>query len=230
MEKGACPFTLTPSGRNVLHQAAESGSSDVLTYLLHHRYHERGVDINLGDIWQETPLHIAAAKAPVSARLLLSHRASLDVVQEDRQGPLHYASRLAGSERLASVNILSHPYGDHINAQDDIGRTPMMHMLDSPRCVELLLDRAANVHIRDIDERNILHLACIEGRAQILEVFLNNCPDQARILAVQQDVLGDTPLYASFRHRSVECARILLARTTIPPFKDVAARCAMRTF
>ena len=171
-------FKTYPVRCNILHQAAESGSSAVLTYLLLQRYHERGVDINLADIWRKTPLHIAAAKAPVSARFLINYGAVLDLVQEEGRAPLHYASRLSESERLASVDTLSHPYGDHINARDEVGRTPMMHMLDSPRCVELLLDRAADVHIRDNDRRNIMHLACIEGLHQILKMLLIKCPER----------------------------------------------------
>jgi hypothetical protein len=73
------------------------------------------------------------------------------------------------------MTALLHPYGDHIHACDDVGRPPTTHMLDSPRREDPLLDRAGNVHSCDNDERKILHLACIEGRAHILDVLLTTC-------------------------------------------------------
>jgi hypothetical protein len=180
---GADPFKITPSGRNVLHQAAESGTSGVITYLLSHSYHEKGVDIDLHDIWGETPLHIAAAKGSDSATLLLQHGASVQASQSEHQVLLTQTRYLSGEERLKSVDILSKQLGSHINARDIDGRPPIMHLLESAPCVELLLERGADILVRDNNGRNITHHACIDGFPQILLMLLSKHPEKAKQLA-----------------------------------------------
>lgn len=220
IENGADPLKITPSRRNVLHHAAESRTSDVLEYLLYNRYHEKGIDINLHDIWGETPLHIAAEKTPASVALLLQYGAAPDVVQGEGRVPLHYVYLNKGPSRFKTVEILSNHAGCPINAQDEVGRTPIMHLLDSISCVELLLDRGADISLCDNNGRSIMHYACIEDQPEIIALLLKKCPERAQELAMHSDADGDTPLFTSLRHFRVQCAGLLLTRAPISMVTD----------
>jgi ankyrin repeat protein len=220
IENGADPFRITPSGRNVLHHAAESGTSDVLEYLLLNKYHEKGININLHDIWGDTPLHVAAAKTPALVALLLQHGAALDEAQGEGLVPLHQTSLLKGPERLKSVDLFSNHVGCPINARDENGWTPIMHLLNSVSCVELLLDRGADVSLCDNNGRSIMHHACIEDQPQIIVMLLKKCPEKAQELATHSDTEGDTPLFTSFQRYRPQCARLLLTRAPISMVTD----------
>jgi ankyrin repeat protein len=82
IRKGAIIDTITPSGRNLFHLAAESGNPDVMAHLIDCKYQEN-LDISLSGLWKETPLHIAATQEWKSVSLLLDNGAKVDAVQKD---------------------------------------------------------------------------------------------------------------------------------------------------
>lgn len=220
LQRGANAFRVTSSGRNVLHQAAESGSDDVVTFILSRGYHQAGLELDLKDIWGETPLHIAATKESESARLLIEHGASLDASQSEGQVPLTHTRYLKGQERRRSVELLSSMPGPHINAQDLEGRPPMFHLLDTHPCVELLIERGADIFIRDKKAMNIMHIACVEDRPETLAFLLSNFLRESQLLAEQMDDNGDTPLLSALKTKHVHCAKILLTELSIRTLKD----------
>lgn len=228
LASGADPFILTPSRRNLVHQATESGTSDVLTIILSKKLHLQGIDINLPDIWGETPLHIAAVKSLSSARLLLTHGASPSASQVEGQTPLHFASRSPDlSQRLKIVDLLtSGSIPADINIQDLVGLTPAMRMLDSIPCLEILLNRGADfISLRDVHGRNTMHLACAHDRPAVVHLLSRKFPNTVfDELASQLNNAGDTPLLICFHNTdnggspSTDCARVILAHTaqTVP--------------
>ncbi len=106
LENGADPFAVTSSRRNVLHHAAESAIDGVLAYLLQHGYDEKELDINLQDIWNESPLHLAAEKSPRMVELLLQHGVDVSARSGDGLVPLHYCRILRGQKRLDCLALL----------------------------------------------------------------------------------------------------------------------------
>jgi ankyrin repeat protein len=201
----------TPSHRNVFHHAAEAGTQDVLAYLLEIGAHEKGVDINEQDRWGETPLHIAAGRSAASVALLLSHGANERTKQEDGQVPLYYTRLLHGkegkeNEQTDCIRHLVRSPNPPINVTDVEGKSPLFHLLKSPECVQILLDKDADTTIVDNAKKSIIHHCCAEDLGETLELLLQNTRENS----MDQDNTGDTPLLTAFRHRSLSCAKLLL--------------------
>ena len=208
--RGANPFLITGMGRNVLHQAAESKRGAVMEYVLTipEDAYEGWFDINRQDQWGETPLHIAAAGSAVCVELLLRGGAKRDIRQkEDFCVPLHMARLAKGDEKIRVVDVLSADEGAHINSLDDRGRSPMWGLLDSPRCVELLLARGAEIPLSDKEKLTVLHWACMEGYAGALELLVTAA---SKFVIAALDNKGDTALGKAFQFKRGACARILL--------------------
>jgi ankyrin repeat protein len=220
LASGADPFKITPSKRNLLHQAAESGTYNVLAFLLRNNYHKKGIDINLPDIWGETPLHLAAVKTATAVSMLVEHGAALNARQSELLSPLHYPFIAKDPERLALVDELSRHADSPLDAQDELGRTPLMSLVDSVPCVSLLLSRGADISISDHLGRNILHHACLEDKPRLLTFLLNAYQDPVYKLATQTDNDGDTPLLTSFKQYRPRCTKILLTRSPISTLVD----------
>lgn len=170
--------------------------------------YEGWFDINRQDKWGETPLHISAAGSATCVELLLRRGAKRDIRQkEDFCVPLHMARLAKGDEKIRVVDVLSADGGAHINSLDDRDRSPMWGLLDSPRCVELLLARGAEISLSDKEGLTVLHWACMEGCAGALELLVT-AASKAVIAAL--DKKGDTALGKAFQFKHGACARILL--------------------
>ena len=214
---GADPFAITPSGRNVVHHAVDSDANDILLYLFQNGYHERGLDINLPDIWGETPLHISAARSPSCADILLKNGASINVKTREEQTPLHHLRYVQCCERRLQCLRVLLEHGPDMDSREERGRSAIFYLLTTPQCVTTLLDYGADISIRDSDGRSILHYACIEDFPQLLNTLLSR---STRELMISEDRSGNSPLLICFQYQRVSCARILLERTPIRSSKD----------
>jgi ankyrin repeat protein len=221
LEKGAHVLGFTPSRRNILHQAAESGTQGVLSYLLENHYHKKGVDINMQDIWNETPLHIACGWSSASVSLLLQHGANAKLRQYSGQVPLHYTKFLSGTERFRCLKALLQTEDPPVNLRDDEGKSPIFYLLDSPECIQLLLNSGADIGVLDIHGKSVLHHACTEDQPETLELLLSQVPRDATPITDQD---GYSPLHTCFLnhklHHRVRCALLLLKNTAIIPVTD----------
>jgi ankyrin repeat protein len=200
-------FSITPSRRNVLHQAAESGAPDILVFLLKNDFHHRGLEINLQDHWQETPLHVACGRSAASAKLLLDHGADYKLLQGDGQVPLHYVRLLEELEAMQCLEALLKVRDPPVNVPDDSGKPPLFYLLNKPNCVKALLESGAETNILDYSRRSILHHACLEDCPQTLETLLRHLPEGGIPI---KDKNGQTPINICFEKRRIDCALILL--------------------
>ena len=88
-------------------------------------------------------------------------------------------------------------YGHSINKRDEDQRTPLMNcaLIHNENwgagLVRLFIEKGANISLRDKLGLNALHYACIYGRSQIVDIYLNAL--DFNINAV--DRYGNTPLH-----------------------------------
>jgi ankyrin repeat protein len=241
IKNGASPFTFSEKKRNALHLAAESKDPETMSYVLERpSFQGTWFDINHHDYWGESPLHIAASRSAQCAQLLLDRGADRDARQYSKQVPLHYVSLGPDSPtKLQIADLLSADKGAHINAQDEEGRTPVFELLDTPECVKLLVDRGADISIRDNSGKTVFHHSAIENAAESLKILLGCVPtplstatddegntplstakvDKGKTrLSTATDDEGNTPISLSFQHESAAAAKLLIESDAIGDF------------
>ena len=141
-ESGADINTRSKTGRTPLYEAAASGKSEIVQWLL-----SLGADVSAADEDGFTPLHSAVQTDLEIVKLL--HDAGADISSRTKTGqtPLHRAAS-AGQLQVTEwlINV-----GQSLNAMDILGRTPL-HLAvyrGMVSTVQLLLSRHANAHLRD---------------------------------------------------------------------------------
>jgi ankyrin repeat protein len=140
---GADPHVVDGTGRVALHQAAASGSADLLQALL-----TRGVAPDPLDVHGMTPLHAAVGHAQAkAARLLLACGAAVGARDHYGVTPLHLAT--TNGDVTAMQLLLEH--GADPNAVDAFGWTPL-HVAAASRfgegAVAALLAAGADATVR----------------------------------------------------------------------------------
>lgn len=213
LDRGAYPYTVTLSGRNLFHQAAEAKSFDIIAHLIQNGYHNSSLDINRPDIWKETPLHICAGKSAKCVSLLLKNGADVNALQLDNKTPLHFAQYADSQEKIEIVRIFSSQSDIDLDFRDAAGRTPVFDLLDSPESVNRLLDHNVKTDICDHLGKTLLHHVCRENQPITLQVLLSRCPQ----LVPSKDKNGNTPLNDAFSCAAPRCAMALL--TAYPEIK-----------
>lgn len=80
-------------------------------------------------------------------------------------------------------------------------------------CVQLLLERGANLESKDEDGAIPLHDACAGGFIEIVQLLLNSANDAECVKRMLEtvDAEGDTPLHHAARGEHVDVIRLLLA-------------------
>ena len=82
-----------------------------------------------------------------------------------------------------------------VNARDpDSGRTPLHFAVENSDCevVEQLLERGADVNVREKTGNTPLHFAAIGNASEVAELLLYRGAD-----VKVQDIVGNTPLHKS---------------------------------
>ncbi len=131
-------------GMTALHQAAEAGNVEVIELLL-----AAGADISARNEWAGTPLHYAVQNANV-ARCLLKHGCRVDAPgNEDCLGmPALSLATVFGNSEVIKLLLEA---GANINAQDQTGKTALMHSIQPKKAdvLELLIQSHADLNKTD---------------------------------------------------------------------------------
>ena len=208
---GADPFIQSNLNANIIHAAVESNALSSLGYALEiSQSNPDGLDINQANIWGESPLIMAAQGCLVDCvRLLLDAGVDCNVRQENKQVALHYAGLSSrGDGRRETVRLLCRQPGNHINAQDEDGRSPIFDFLDDYICVEQLVRDGALVDLIDDEGSSVFHHTCIQDEPETLQTLLQS-KRTARVLKMKNRN-GNTALFEALRHGSIDCAMALL--------------------
>jgi ankyrin repeat protein len=210
LDHGADPFILSNQNVNIIHAAVESKALNGLVGALEiwKRYPQQ-LNINQVNRWAETPLLMAARESVECVKLLLEAGADPNVPQEDQQVALHSAGlSTRGAVRREIVALLCGDDGPHINMQDVDGRPPIFEFLDDPDCLELFLNHGARIDLLDTSGKSLFHHACIQDESEALKMLLHHFPDTVMVTVKDHD--GNSPLIQALRHRSIDCAMIIL--------------------
>ncbi len=151
----------SPGWGTALHKAALDGNIQIAQALI-----EKGVDVNVRDLYFRTPLHIAAQQGDVDfAQLLLSNHAYINGADYDfkehiHTTPLHFAAG-AGEAKMVAFLIDA---GAAIDAESEYG-TPLQSAIrgNHSSTVELLISKGADTNKTSHDGWIPLHYAAFHG-------------------------------------------------------------------
>ncbi|XP_072530335.1 histone-lysine N-methyltransferase EHMT2 isoform X2 [Salminus brasiliensis] len=188
--------------RSALHAAAQRGLLDICYLLI-----QAGAKVDAQDKSLRTPLLEAIINNQVEvARFLMQSGACVYHVEEDGSTGLHHAAKLGN---LEIVTFLLNTGQVDINAQDSGGWTPIIWAAEHRHTdiIRALLNRGADVTLKDKEMNVCLHWASFAGSAEIAELVLNaGCPLSS------VNLHGDTPLHISAREGYHECVTLFLSR------------------
>ena len=157
------------SGNTPLHHAALIDSPEIIEYLL-----SRGADIDAQNTQLNTPLHEAMqSRKENTAVLLIEKGADLNKKNIHQQTPIHRAASL--NQMKTGEMLIAR--GAPIDPVDRFGRTPFLYVARQTGNVEfgkLLLDKGADIHVKDRDNQMALNLAAWRGFNDFIDFLLDN--------------------------------------------------------
>uniref|UniRef100_A0A8C1Y5M1 Euchromatic histone-lysine N-methyltransferase 2 n=1 Tax=Cyprinus carpio TaxID=7962 RepID=A0A8C1Y5M1_CYPCA len=186
--------------RCALHAAAQRGLLEVCYLLI-----QAGAKVDAQDKTLRTPLLEAIVNNHVEVVKYLIQSGAC-VYHADGSTGLHHAAKLGNLEVV--LLLLSTGQVD-INAQDSGGWTPIIWAAEHRHIdvIRALLNRGADVTLRDKEMNVCLHWASFSGCAEIAELVLNaGCP----LTSINQH--GDTPLHIAAREGYIDCVTLFLSR------------------
>ena len=186
-----------------LHFAASKCHLEVTRMLL-----ERKADIDSLNSNGLTPLHRASEGWHEGflgvVQLLLYHGANVNVHDNDRNTPLHFAASEGHPE---VVRVLLEHKAD-VNAMNKEGLTPLHRTFERRRgdIARLLLNHGADTKVHDKSGNTLLHLAALAGDFELARISLEHI---AEVVNSQNDD-GSSPFLLALECRNTDVAQLLL--------------------
>ncbi|KAG7457548.1 hypothetical protein MATL_G00228510 [Megalops atlanticus] len=188
--------------RCALHAAAQRGLLEVCYLLV-----QAGAKVDAQDKSLRTPLLEAIVNNHLEVvRYLIQSGACVYHSEEDGSTGLHHAAKLGN---LEIVTLLLGTGQVDINAQDSGGWTPIIWAAEHRHIdvIRALLNRGADVTLKDKEMNVCLHWASFAGSVEIAELVLNaGCPLSS------VNMHGDTPLHIAAREGYLDCVTLFLSR------------------
>jgi ankyrin repeat protein len=175
----------------------------VLLRLLIENGLEKNIRRNANKCYREgnAPLHEAINRNadPSIVEMLISCGAIVDVQNAIGETPLDIA--IHSNKDPSIVHLL-------LEKSTDASRWPTLYYaVDHGDAIllQLLLDKGADINVRNFSKQTPLHSAIYKGNKEIVEILLQNRAD-----ITGKDFWGDTPLHLAVRGNSKEIVKLLL--------------------
>ena len=134
---------------------------------------EKGVDPNIKNSHEKTPLHAAAIVGHIEiARFLVKHGAGVNVRDDKLQTPLHLAAE-AGHMEVVQFLV---EHGAEVNVRDTNEQTAL-HMAAGDghrRVVAYLISRGAEIDVKATCNLTPLHLASLNGKKEVVKLLVEH--------------------------------------------------------
>jgi len=188
---------------------------------------ENGADINAQTLDGRTPLHFACEnQVPELVEALCSLAANTNVIDSQGNSPCHMTLAKATGRDTVKRQILEHllANGCTFETANLQGFLPLHYTASAGclRCLQLLLDRQANVQVVTNKSQLALHLACLNNHPEIVTMLLQVSPQDVDVA----DAEGNTSLHLCAMVGSLQCAAQLLKLDANVHLKNAQKRTA----
>ena len=219
IELGADANTESQSGKTLLHiLLSDSGFDDeeyILDYALLLLKH--GVEVNKGDMDNETPLHLAIRWNWFKlAGILLEHDADANAENNQGMTPLHIMSQanFEDESNILNLVLLLLKHGADVNKRNKGHQTPLRLAIRGNRfkLAEILLEHGADANKENNEGMTLLHILPernIKDDGNILNLVLLLLKHGAELNRRDKD-MNETPLHLAIRWNRFKLAEILL--------------------
>lgn len=198
LDSGADPTISTNQGSTPLFDACFSNNLNIIKSIVEH-----GADVNQPNIYDVTPLHLAAGYCePAVVDYLLAQGAMLKAESRQGENALIWAvirQNFDVADRLFELGL-------NINDPNAEGRTIMHRMWNmTPEALDYAIAHEADIHFKALDGNQPIHAAAWTGRADIVQKLLEAGADPN---ALSGD--GRTPLLNAASSDSLAVVELLL--------------------
>jgi ankyrin repeat protein len=186
----------------LLHRASYCGQVEVVRLIVN-----RGADINIRDVNNNTALHLAAESGSVDIiQLLLDKEMSVDLTNKHGSTPLHVSAQFGKLE--ATKTLVER--GAAINKTNKSGVTALMVAAHFGKLeiFRYLTEAGADINIRNYNNNNtVLHYAAGSGSVDIIQLLLDK--GKSANLPTKD---GFTPLHVCAKFGHLEATKCLVER------------------
>eukprot|EP00420_Gonyaulax_spinifera_P026247 CAMPEP_0197901240 /NCGR_PEP_ID=MMETSP1439-20131203/50896_1 /TAXON_ID=66791 /ORGANISM="Gonyaulax spinifera, Strain CCMP409" /LENGTH=446 /DNA_ID=CAMNT_0043522201 /DNA_START=82 /DNA_END=1419 /DNA_ORIENTATION=- len=188
---------------------------------------ENGAEIDRVTLAGKSPLHFACEKQlPELVEVLCLFAANTNLQDFEGNTPMHLAIAKDGGRDTVKHQILEHLIAHQAEVQvPNLQGLVPLHVAcraGCVRCVQLLMERSANVQALTSRQETCLHLACLGNHAEVTQLVVQANPPCVDAM----DAEGNTALHICATVGGFDCAALLLRSGADTNVKNLQKRTA----